>query len=670
MKIQSSVQPQNLYLRTTQNDSYELNDGFDSSRDIVAISSREGKPEDPFRIRLEMRDLQEGAAEGQVDAYVLMKLEGNQNGNHTLPDTVPGTSAGGWNLALAAYDEKHYALYGGDGQRMAKDLIQEVKFDAAADTIEMALDKEALRAMGWNDSEGILLQPFTAKDMQPRLLDSLDRPADKPWTQSGDLGRSLNTVPGLNGRQMEDWAGDSVYFVLTDRFEDGDLANNIGVDKSHLGKYHGGDLQGIINKLDYIQDLGMKSVWITPVMENQEFFVEPNNTGYHGYWPTDLTRVDERLGDMEKFQELVDKAHAKGLKVLLDLPLNHVAWEHPFRNDPDKADWFHNYGDVKNWDDPVEAERGSIFGLPDLAQENPEVYDYLVDISKFWMRTGIDGFRLDAVKNINFDFWPDYNREIHEFARDELGKNDFFLIGECFDARPDKVNSYQKTDMDSLFDYPLKFTAHEVLAHDGSMRKLAAVVEEGNRIYQSPELMSGFLDNHDTERFLSASAGDHRKLNLAMDFLFTINRVPSLYYGTETGMDATPPEGQEEIGWPATSRKDMEFDGAPQVKAHLQDLARIRNGSPALSKGSLKEMWVDDLLYGFSRLHPEEEAVVFLNNGEGHEQRQVPLRPENRLIQEGTVLVDALSGEEVTVQDGKIPVEMGPKSARIFFPKG
>ena len=311
MKIQS-FQPENLYLRTTQNDNFELNDGFDSSRDIVAISSREGNPEEPFRIRLEMRDLQEGAAEGHVDAYVLMKLDGVENGNHALPDTVPGSSKTGWNLALAAYDEQHFALYGNDGQRLSKDLVEEVKFDHTNDTIEMALDKGALRGLGWNDNDGILLQPFTAKDMQPGLLDSLDRPADKPWTKSGDLSRNLNTIPGLNDRQMEDWAGDSVYFVMTDRFEDGDPNNNIGVDKSHLSKYHGGDLQGIINKLDYIEDLGMKSIWITPVMQNQTFFVEPNNTGYHGYWPTDLMKVDERVGDMEKFQELVDQGPRKG----------------------------------------------------------------------------------------------------------------------------------------------------------------------------------------------------------------------------------------------------------------------------------------------------------------------------------------------------------------------
>ncbi|MCA9797552.1 MAG: alpha-glucosidase C-terminal domain-containing protein, partial [Candidatus Eremiobacteraeota bacterium] len=376
--------------------------------------------------------------------------------------------------------------------------------------------------------------------------------------------------------------------------------------------------------------------------------------------------VDGRLGEMDTFKELVDKAHEKGLKVLLDLPLNHVAWEHPFRNDPDKADWFHNCGDVKNWDDPKEAECGSIFGLPDLAQENPEVYNYLVDVSKFWMRTGIDGFRLDAVKNINFDFWPQYNKDIHEFARDELGKNDFFLIGECFDTRTDKVNSYQQNDMDSLFDYPLKFTAHEVLAHGGNMGELARVLDEGNRVYQSPELMSGFLDSHDTQRFLSAAGGDKERLSLALDFLFTINRVPSLYYGTETGMDATPPPGQENIGWPATSRKDMEFEGSPEVRAHLTELSRIRNGSEALKHGSLKEMWVDEKVFAFGRNHPDQEAVVFLNNGDSHESRQVPLRPENRLIASGTVLVDALSGQEVTVTDGKISVELAPKSARIF----
>lgn len=551
---------------------------------------------------------------------------------------------------------------------MLKKIVKGIDFDYGKNAVEVLVDKEILREKGWKDTQGINIHIFTAKDQNPQITDSIDRPTAKPWVRGGKVGRSINTDKTLNPERIEDWSGESIYFMLTDRFNDADPNNNKGVDKANLGKYHGGDLQGVIDKLDYIDDLGMKSIWITPVMENQDTFVKEDNTGYHGYWPIDLFKVDEHLGDMNKFKELVDKAHKKGMKVLLDLPLNHLAWEHPFRNDPDKKDWFHNIGDVQNWDDPHEAEHGSIFGLPDLAQENPEVYKYLVDVSKFWMKTGIDGFRLDAVKNINFDFWSKYDKEIHEFADKELGKSNFFLVGECFDGRVDKVNSYQKQDMDSLFDYPLKFTAHGVLAHGGSMKDLARVLDDGNKLYQSPELMSGFFDNHDTERFLSASGGDKRKLKLALDFLYTINRIPTIYYGTETSMDATPPPGQENVGWPATSRKDMEFDGDPDMLAHFKQLNSVRNGSIALKQGTLDEMWVDDQIFAFGRNHPEEEAIVVLNNSDDNQHRDIPLRPENEIIKDGTHLLDVLSGEFVTVKNGKIPADLGPKKARIFFP--
>ncbi|OQA19671.1 MAG: Beta/alpha-amylase precursor [bacterium ADurb.Bin363] len=482
------------------------------------------------------------------------------------------------------------------------------------------------------------------------------------------MARQLNTNPYANPDKIEDWGGKGIYFLLTDRFNDGDPTNNMDVDKGDLGKFHGGDLQGIIDKLDYIKELGMDSIWISPTMENQKWFVQENNTGYHYYWPIDFFKVDPHQGDMAKFEEMVTKSHEKGINVLLDIPLNHIAWDHPFRKDPTKKDWFHNIGDVQNWDDPYEAENGSIFGLPDLAQENPEVYKYLMDVAKFWIDKGIDGFRLDAVKNIHFPFWAKFNQEIHQYAA-EKGKPDFYLIGECFDGSVDKVNQYQRDDMDGLFAYPEKFIAHEVLAHDGSMRKLAAIVDEGNKKYQSPELMGGFIDNHDTERFLSASGGDKRKLKLALDFLYTVNRIPTIYYGTEVGMDATPAPGQENVGWPATSRKDMEWGKDPDMLAHFKTLSATRNNSEALKHGDFQEMWVDDQIYAYGRNHPLEEAIVVLNNAHGTQERDIPLRPENQLIKDGTKLIDRLTGEKVTVKNGKIHVNLPAKEARIYFPE-
>jgi len=657
--------PKTIYFKTTQNDQYSLSDGFDGSRDIVAVGSHEGSPAEPYHFIVKFRDLQPNAEQGNLDTYVLLDM--GKGTKTELPDGIKGKTEKPWQLAIAAYDSKNFNVYDDKGNALDKSIVKNLKYDSAKGTLEFDVDKGALRERGWQDLKGMDMQVFTTKDFVKQPADTIDRAPDKPWAKGGTMARQLNTNPYENPDKIEDWGGKDIYFVFTDRFSDGDTTNNINVDKKDLGKFHGGDLQGVIDKLDYIKDLGLSSIWLSPTMENQDFFVNENNAGYHYYWPVDMFKVDKHLGDMSKFEEMISKAHEKGIEVLLDIPLNHLAWEHPLKKE--KPEWFHNIGDVKNWDDPYEAENGSIFGLPDLAQEKPEVYDYLLNAAKFWMDKGVDGFRLDAVKNIHFPFWSKFDQDVHKYATEKLGKPDFYLIGECFDGRVGKVNDYQREDMDGLFAYPEKFVTHEVIAHDGSMKKLAAVVDEGNKKYQSPELMGGFIDNHDTERFLSACGGNKDKFKLALDFLFTLNRIPTIYYGTEVGMDATPPPGQENVGWPATSRKDMEWGKDPDTLKHFTKLSSLRNGSEALKHGDFKEMWVDDKVYAYGRNHPLQEGIVVLNNGYDGQQRDIPLTPENRLIKDGTVLVDSLTGEKVTVQNGRIHVNLPAKGARIFFPE-
>ena len=463
-----------------------------------------------------------------------------------------------------------------------------------------------------------------------------------------------NPVPIPKDPKVRKWRDDTIYFLLTDRFQDGDPTNNEGVNKADLNRYHGGDLQGVIDKLDYIQGTGATAIWITPPMDNQQSFV--SSDGYHGYWPIDHFKTDEHVGTMEKFKEFVDKAHEKGLKVLLDIPLNHTAWEHPFWKDPSRQDWFHHNGDVKDWNDDWQSENCAIFGLPDLAQENPAVEKFLIDVGKFWADTGVDGFRLDAVKNVPKSFWNRFNAAMHEHRGP-----DFYLVGEYYHGDPAKYPPYQNGGMDGLVDYPLYYTLDDVFAKGGSMRQLAGRMAETERNFPHPEMMSVFLDNHDTKRFLSKAGGDREKLKLAMAFQMTINRIPTVYYGTESSMQS------DDSGWSESSRRDMEFGKDPEMLAYMQKLTAIRNDSIAMREGRMLEMWQDDQVYAYGRVHPQGEAVVVLNNSPSDQTRDIPLRAESQL-KDGTVMKELLTGETVTIQNGRIQSHLGGKKAGIYMP--
>lgn len=638
-------------------DQYMLHDGFDSSRDITAVSAKEGSPSDPYTFKITMKELKEGAQYGHLDAYLLLNM--GTGGQLALPDDIPGSTANPWNLALAGYDDKNFAVYDEQGQ-MDKGLLKGVKFDTKSSSVEFSLDKEALRQKGWKDGEALQIQPFTAKDFVKQVTDSMDKPGSKAW-DTGKLEAFMDTLKDAgpvgdpNARPVEKWRNDVIYFLLTDRFADGDKTNNMNVNLDDPKRYHGGDLQGIIDNLDYISDLGATTIWLTPPMLNQtEFF---DSEGYHGYWPIDFFDTDPHVGSMEKFEELVAKAHDKDLKIVLDIPLNHTAWEHPFYKDPEKHDWFHHIGDIQDFDDPYQAENGSLFGLPDLAQENPEVEKYLFDVAKFWVDKGIDGFRLDAVKNVPAAFWAKFAQEMHEYAGD-----DFFMVGECFDGDPAKVGKYQKGDMDSLFDYPLHFTMLNVLAKDGSMNELAAKLEQCNNTYEHPGMMSVFLDNHDTPRFLHEAGENKEKLKLALAFAMTVDRIPTIYYGTEVGMS-----GNTDIMGEIENRNDMEWNKDPQMLDHFKTLGAIRKDNVAFREGQQLEMWRDDKIFAYSRMHEDQEGIVILNNDYGSQSREIPLRAESGL-QNGSKMKDLLTGEIFTVQDGKLNVHVNGKAARIFVP--
>ena len=641
-------------------DQYQLRDGFDSSRDITGVQAKEGKPNEPYTFRVRLANLKPGAELGNLDVYTMINL-GKETGQNYIPDDIPGKTSQPWNLAVGKYDNKNFKAMDENGNPRP-DAVQSVNFDSGKNVVEFKVNKQVMREMGWQDGKPVKLQVLTAKDFVHKAMDSLDEPAQKPWVRDGNLTHYFDSKDpqSLHPKRDNYWGDDVIYFIMTDRFEDGDKTNNMGVDKNSLVRYHGGDLQGVINKLDYIKDLGASTVWVTPVFDSQDEFVD--SAGYHGYWPVDFFKVDEHLGDMDKFKELVTKAHDKDMKVILDVPLNHVAWEHPFKDDPSKKDWFHHIGDIKDWSDPYQIENGSMYGLPDLAQENPQVYKYLTDVCKYWIdETGIDGFRLDAVMHVPQSFWNKFSADMKAHAGE-----DFYMVGEVFNGDPNKVGAYQNDGMPGLFDMPLYFTTKEVFAHDGSMETIAWKMDELNKTYDDPSMMCGFLDNHDTTRFMTEAGHNGReKLKVALAFLMTINRIPVIYYGTEQAMDGH----HEEMGkHPPENRKDMQFGNDPDMQVYFTNLAKARNKSIALREGGLLEMWRDEKIYAFSRMHTDDEALVVLNNGYNDEYREIPLRKESEL-KNGDVMKDALTGREFTISEGKLKVNLGKKQSLVLLKK-
>ncbi len=379
--------------------------------------------------------------------------------------------------------------------------------------------------------------------------------------------------------------------------------------------------------------------------------------GYHGYWVEDYFNTDKHMGDLSKFKEMVDAFHQRGLKVIVDLPLNDVAYDNPMVNDPAHHDWFHHNGSVTNWDDEWQQQNCDIFGLPDLAQENPQVQAYLMKVADFWKQTGIDGFRLDAVRSVPQWFWTQFDQGMHQ----KYGANTITL-GEMFHGDPNRLAPFQRdSNMDSLEDYPLYYTMMDVFAHGGSMRELAGKVQWFNNTYPNPSQMAGFLDDQDVERFLTSCGGDQQKMKLALAFLYSTNRVPTLFYGDEQGLTSNPGDGFQ------TNRRDMVFDNNPDMYHYVQTLASIRNDCAPLRHGSSLEMWQDDQVYAYDRMSSEGEALCVLNNDGGSQTREIPLRAESHLAN-GTVLVDVLSGQKTTITDGKLQAQLGPKQAAIYVP--
>lgn len=500
----------------------------------------------------------------------------------------------------------------------------------------------------------------------------------------------------------EDWRDVSIYQVLTDRFADGDPGNNLANAEGVFNPYgpdslHGGDFAGLLANLDYIQGLGMKAIWISPVCLNEK-------GRYHGYAAWDFNRVDPHWGTLEELRTLIDAAHARGIYVLLDIVFNHMAgmvrstdpeWPR-FRDDEYELEWrwpdhtppapfdrlsrFHGHGDIADWKDPRQVLVGSFSGLADIRTTDPEVRRDLVRIYAGWIEaTDCDGFRVDSVRHTEGDFFDEVLPALRAHAA-ALGKERFLIAGEVWSSRQELTVPYTGTNrFHSLLDFPLRRVLQRVFFENEPMCVLPSHVA-GLAAYPevARERLVSFLDNHDNPRLLHAPglAQPLDRMAAALAYQFLHGQVPCLYYGTEQGFDGgNDPANREDFF-------DGEFEQGPSVGDNfdpthplyrwVRRLNLLREIYPELGRGRHQSMACAEDgpgIYAFARVLGNDAALVAVNNSPDAATAQVDLSG-SPLAAEGSLQNVLTGGEHVPVRDGTALVRLpGWGSAVLVAPQ-
>lgn len=467
-----------------------------------------------------------------------------------------------------------------------------------------------------------------------------------------------------------DWDEARIYFALTDRFKDGDSTNNENVDTTHLEAYHGGDFRGMIDNLDYLKDLGMNTLWITPIVDNIDFNKGVSFGGkqyaYHGYWAKDFTKLDEHLGDMDTFKELIEKAHDKGIKIMVDVVLNHTGYglkaddNSPTITAEDKAR-FDGMLRTDGVSSDTDVIKGELSGLPDLKTEDPAVREQIIAWQTGWLdnaRTDrgdtIDYFRVDTVKHVEGTTWKAFKNALTAI---DPG---FKMVGEYYGGTADSNGGMlQSGQMDGLLDFGFKDQAR--LFANGKIDSVDAYLQDRESKIDNTKMMAQFLSSHDEEGFLTSATidGDKGKLKIAAALQITAKGQPVIFYGEELGRSGRN-AGDMSNGEFSENRTDMPWDQLEAEKGlhdHYQKLLKIRSKYSAVySKGTRTKLaGSDELGYlAFDKVYGYQHIVTAINTGTEAVSASIPV-PFSAYAS----VKDEYSGRTYTVSaDRKVTLEL------------
>ena len=478
------------------------------------------------------------------------------------------------------------------------------------------------------------------------------------------LAACAAAAPKVSSRSPRAWSDDILYFVLVDRFADGDTTNDANVDRKAKGAFHGGDLKGLIANLDEISSLGVTAIWVNPLVKNIEGHVDGAgfpDWAYHGYWADDFTRLDPRFGTEEDLRKLVDACHARGIKVLLDVVYNHAGYDSRYLRDPKTRHWLRSsiVGDCG--DDDLTS---CLAGLPDFKTELPEVAKFLLDAQIGWAkRSGIDGFRLDTVKHVDHPFWQEHRKR----ARAELGP-DFFLLGEVWGGDADVLDPWFEPDeLDAGFDFSFQGSVLGFVQGRGRTVAFNRYLEKRQKVRRG-HLLAHFLSSHDVTGALYQLKGDLELFRLAAALQFTTSGIPVVYYGEEVArLGGEWPENRSDMPWGA--RNLLPGAGLPRdddLRRDYQKLIAIRRAHPALSRGDHAGLSTDGDLYVFARrdVQSGDAVVVAVNRGKDVASASFAAPPEWRSAK----IVDLMdaSAPDLAEGAGTVTITVAPLRFRIL----
>jgi glycosidase len=438
-------------------------------------------------------------------------------------------------------------------------------------------------------------------------------------------------------------ASDVLYLITPDRFANGKPENDnwddVAVNRESPNARHGGDLEGVAKELDYMKDLGITTVWLNPIQENKM-----RGGSYHGYAITDFYKVDPRFGSNEEFRELTKATHQKGMKMVMDMVLNHCGSSHWWMADPPSKDWINNKGvflqtnhaTISVMDVHASPTERNTFkngwftrGMPDLNQTNPHLATYLIQNSIWWIEYArIDGIRQDTYSYMDFDFLTRWNKEVYaEYPN-------FNIVGETWYKKSTSSAWWQKSSilnkrdpfLKTPMDFSLTFISQKAFDSKDDNGYLGDIFEDiaQDFIYADPYNVLTFLDNHDLSRFNRKEDTDLKRYKQGLTFLLTMRGIPQIYYGTEVLMTGTKEEGDGSLrkdfpgGWSddkidqftKTGRTDMQNEAWD----YLQKLLQWRKTNDAITKGTMVHYEPKNGIYVYGRTKDNHTVMVILNS--------------------------------------------------------
>ena len=544
--------------------------------------------------------------------------------------------------------------------------------------------------------EGIFLKETVRQDNPNYLLLYLDLSEAKAQTFQILLknGKKKLQIPyelKSRVRRGEDVKGftseDVLYLIMPDRFANGNPENDVvdgmrekKVDRADAFARHGGDIQGISSHLDYIADLGVTAIWLNPTQEN-----DMESGSYHGYAITDYYQIDRRFGSNEDFCALVEKAHEKNLKVVMDMIFNHCGSENYLFKDKPSKDWFNyrsNYVQTSFKTASVMDIHASAFEkkiatdgwftsvMPDFNQRNRHVARYLLQSSIWWIEyAGINGIRQDTHPYADFDFMSQWCKEV-------LDEYPYFnIVGETwlnsnvlvsYWQKDSKLAAPQNSNLPTVMDFPLQALMNQAFDEEtgewgGGLYKLYDYQTQ-DLVYANPMNLLTFLDNHDTSRFAQTDemAKNLKRYKQAMVFLLTTRGIPQIYYGTEILMTGDKGKGDGDLrkdfpgGWQGDTRNCFAKNGRTALENEAFEFTRQllnwRKGNQVIGKGSLKHYSIQNGVYVYQREFNGKSVVVIMNGTD--DSKELDLAPYQEVLPRENAF-DVLTGKNVNLS-GKL----------------